>query len=112
MNDAQFFFQIANQCDCFSETFLSLIDDNLIINSFAKHASFFFRFETGWLMVFKVVVNSGVDIKKMWSSSNSHSIAKSEIINVDGSFKHFYKSRRVKYWESSIKPKEVREERS
>ena len=63
-------------------------------------------------MVFKVVVSSGLDIKKVWSSSNSYSINESEIINVDGSVKNFYKSRRVKYWESSLKPKEVREERS
>ncbi|XP_067047340.1 uncharacterized protein [Acropora muricata] len=62
----------------------------------------------GWLMVFKVVVNSRVDIKKMWSSSKSKSINKSEIINVDGSVKNFYKSRRVNYWESSLKPKEAR----
>ena len=76
------------------------------------HLFFLFRFETGWLMVFKVVVNSGGDVKKVWSSSNSYSINESEKINVDGSVKHFYKSRRVKYWESSLKPKEVREERS
>ena len=75
---------------------------------------FFFRFETGWLMVFKVVVKSrrNRDIEEMWSSSKSHAINNSDIINVDGSIHRFYKSRKVNYWESSLKPKEVREERS
>ena len=63
-------------------------------------------------MVFKVVVNSGNDIEEIWSSNKVKAINKSEIINVNGSIKHMYKSRRVNYWESSVKPKEVREERN
>ena len=65
-------------------------------------------------MVFKVVVKSrrDRDIEKTWSSSKSHAIDNSNIINVDGSIHGFYKSRKVNYWESSLKPKEVREERS
>ena len=63
-------------------------------------------------MVFKMVVNIVHDIQEVWSSSDSKSVNKSEIINVDGSVKYFYKSPRVKYWESRLKPKEVRQERS
>ena len=65
-------------------------------------------------MVFKVVVKSkrDRDIEEMWSSNGAHAINNSDIINVDGSIKGFYKSRKVNYWESSLKPKEVREERS
>ena len=72
----------------------------------------FFRFETGWLMVFKVVVNSVRDIEQIWSSSKSSFLNKSEIINVDGSILYIYKSERVNYWESSLKPKEVSEKTS
>ena len=61
-------------------------------------------------MVFKMVVNIVHDIQEVWSSSKSHSINKSEIINVDGSVQYFYKSRRVNCWEKSLKPKEVRQE--
>ena len=57
----------------------------------------FFRFETGWLMVFKVVVNSVRDIEQIWSSSKSSFLNKSEIINVDGSILYIYKSERVNY---------------
>ncbi|XP_015770084.1 PREDICTED: uncharacterized protein LOC107348546 isoform X2 [Acropora digitifera] len=62
----------------------------------------------GWLMVFKVVVNNAYDFLKVWSSNNGHSLSKSEVINVDGSVQFIYKSRRVIYWGSSIKPKEAR----
>ena len=62
-------------------------------------------------MVFKMLVNNGHDIVKVWSSSNSYSLNKSEVINVDGSIKYLYKSQRVNDWESSLKPKEVRQER-
>ena len=60
-------------------------------------------------MVFKVVANSRVDIEKIWSSSRSYSLRSSEIINVDGSGEIYYKSRRLTYWESKLKPKEVRQ---
>ncbi|XP_067047393.1 uncharacterized protein [Acropora muricata] len=59
-------------------------------------------------MVFKVVVNNAYDFLKVWSSNNGHSLSKSEVINVDGSVQFIYKSRRVNYWGSSIKPKEAR----
>ena len=63
-------------------------------------------------MVFKMVVINGHDIEKVWSSSKSYSINKSEVMNVNGSVQYFYKSRKVNNWESSLKPKEVRQERS
>ena len=63
-------------------------------------------------MVFKVAVNNARDIVQVWSSNKGHSLNKSEIINVNGSVQSIYKSRRVNYWGSSIKPKEVRQERS
>ena len=63
-------------------------------------------------MVFKVVVNNARDIVERWSSSHGHALNKSEIINVNGSVQFIYKSRRVNYWGSSLKPKEVRQERS
>ncbi|KAK2559870.1 hypothetical protein P5673_017432 [Acropora cervicornis] len=50
----------------------------------------------GWLMVFKMVVNIVHDIQEVWSSSDSKSVNKSEIINVDGSVKYFYKSPRAR----------------
>ncbi|XP_067047336.1 uncharacterized protein [Acropora muricata] len=62
----------------------------------------------GWLMVFKVVANGGHDIETIWSSSKIHNVLKSEIINVDGSDKRFYKGRRLNYWGNSFKPKEAR----
>ena len=71
----------------------------------------FCRFETGWLMVLKAVVNSKRDIVQVWSSSYGHSLNNSAVINVDGSVQLFYKSRRVNDWES-LKPKEVREKTS
>ena len=61
-------------------------------------------------MVFKVVVNNAHDLLEKWSSSNGHSLNKSEVINVDGSVNYFYKSRKVNYWGNRIKPKEVRQE--
>ena len=63
-------------------------------------------------MVFKAMVNNKRDIVEGWSSRHGHSLNKSEAINVDGSVQFFYKSRRVNDWESSLKPKEVREKTS
>ena len=59
--------------------------------------------------MFKVVASSSHDIEEIWSSNKSNSIHKSEIINVDKSGK-IYKSQRLTYWESILKPKEVREQ--
>lgn len=59
-------------------------------------------------MVFKVVANSGHDIETIWTSNKIHNVLKSEIINVDGSDKRFYKGRRLNDWGNRFKPKEVR----
>lgn len=57
-------------------------------------------------MVFKLVSGSSENIQEIWQTSEGHSQALAEIMNVGSSSKRYYKSRRIKRW-TSVNPREV-----
>lgn len=57
-------------------------------------------------MVFKAVSGVGSDVYQLWSASNGLFEEKIEVLNVNSSFRNYYKNRLVNRWQT-VAPKEV-----